>query len=128
MVWSPLAGGALSGKISRTRPAPAGSRASQMDFVVSSKSEHLHNIVDVLEVIAKETEKTVAQVALNWVAHRPTVANVVIGARNEEQLKQNFGAVGWKLSAEQVTRLDAASEVKPIYPYWHQRSFPQLQR
>jgi aryl-alcohol dehydrogenase-like predicted oxidoreductase len=128
MVWSPLAGGALSGKISRTRPAPAGSRAAQMDFVVSSKSEHLHSIVDVLEVIAKETEKTVAQVALNWVAHRPTVANVVVGARNEEQLKQNFGAVGWKLSAEQVARLDSVSEVKPIYPYWHQRSFPQLQR
>lgn len=128
MVWSPLAGGALSGKISRTKPAPAGSRSSQMDFVVSAKSEHLHNIVDVLEEISRETEKTVAQVALNWVLNRPTVANIVIGARNEEQLKQNFGAVGWKLTLEQVARLDKVSETKPIYPYWHQRGFPQLQR
>lgn len=126
MVWSPLAAGALSGKISRTKPAPAGSRSAQMDFVVSSKSEHLHNVVDVLEVIAQETGKTVAQVALNWVLHRPTVANVVIGARNEEQLKQNFGAIGWKLTSDQVQRLDAVSDTKPAYPYWHQRSFPQL--
>lgn len=128
MVWSPLAGGALSGKISRSKPAPAGSRSAAMDFVVSSKSEHLHNVVDVLEQVAKEAEKSVAQVALNWVLQRPTVANVVIGARNEEQLKQNLGAVGWKLSPDQVKRLDEASFVRPIYPYWHQRTFPQLQR
>jgi len=128
MIWSPLAGGALSGKISRTKPAPAGSRSAAMDFVVSSKSEHLHNIVDVLEAVAKETGKSVSQVALNWVMNRPTVANVVVGARNEEQLRQNLGSIGWKLSAEQVARLDKVSEVKPIYPYWHQKSFPQLQR
>jgi aryl-alcohol dehydrogenase-like predicted oxidoreductase len=77
--------------------------------------------VDELDVIAKETEKTVAQVALNWLLQRPTVVNLVIGARNEEQLKENFGAAGWQLTAEQVKRLDAASAVEPVYPYWHQR-------
>lgn len=126
MVWSPLAAGALSGKISRTKPAPAGSRSSQMDFVVSSKSEHLHNIVDVLEQVSNECEKSVAQVALNWVMNRPTVANIIIGARNEEQLKQNLGCIGWKLTPDQVKRLEDVSDVKPVYPYWHQRSFPQL--
>ena len=125
-VWSPLAGGALSGKIRRNQPPPAGSRSAQMDFVVSSKSEALFDIVDVLDQVSKEVGKSVAQVALNWVMNRPTVVSLVIGARNEEQLKQNFGAVGWKLSADQVARLDAASEVKPIYPYWHQRQSPEL--
>lgn len=125
-VWSPLAGGALSGKVRRGQPPPAGSRSAQMDFVVSAKSEALHDIVDVLEAIARETDKSVAQVALNWVLNRPTVASLVIGARNEEQLVQNFGAVGWKLSPDQVARLDAASDTKPIYPYWHQRQFPEL--
>jgi aryl-alcohol dehydrogenase-like predicted oxidoreductase len=94
--------------------------------VVSSKSAHLHNVVDVLHAIARERNKTVPQVALNWVLQRPTVANVVIGARTEAQLLENFGAVGWSLSAAEVTRLDEVSTVKPIYPYWHQRIFPQL--
>lgn len=125
-VWSPMAGGALSGKIRRNSPPPAGSRSAQMDFVVSSKSETLFDIVDVLEEIAKETDKTIPQVALNWVLNRPTVTSLVIGARNEEQLRQNLGAVGWKLSAEQVARLDKVSEKKPIYPYWHQYGNPEL--
>jgi aryl-alcohol dehydrogenase-like predicted oxidoreductase len=126
VVWSPLAGGSLSGKVSRRKPAPEGSRAAQMDFVVSSTSEHLYAIVDVLEEVAEELGKSVAQVALNWVMHRPTVASVVVGARNEEQLRQNFGALGWKLSPEQVARLDKVSAVRPIYPYWHQRQSVEL--
>ncbi len=73
-----------------------------------------------------ETGKTVAQVALNWVLQRPTVSNIIIGARNEEQLKQNLGAVGWQLTVDQVKRLDKVSEVLPAYPYWHQRQFPML--
>lgn len=125
-VWSPLAGGALSGKIRRNQPPPPGSRSAQMDFVVSAKSEQLFDVVDVLAEIAEETGKSVAQVALNWVAHRPTVTSLVIGARNEEQLLQNFGAVGWKLTEDQIARLDVVSERKPIYPYWHQRQNPQL--
>jgi len=125
-VWSPLAGGSLTGKVRRNQAPPPGSRASQMDFVVSSTSEELHRIVDVLEAVAREIGKTFAQVALNWVLQRPTVASVVVGARNEEQLRQNLGAVGWTLSPAHVARLDTASKRKPVYPYWHQRQFPQL--
>jgi aryl-alcohol dehydrogenase-like predicted oxidoreductase len=73
--------------------------------------------------MSKETGKTVTQIALNWLLQRPTVSNVIIGARNEEQLKQNLGAVGWNLTKEQVAKLDAASALKPIYPYWHQAGF-----
>lgn len=125
-VWSPLAGGALSGKVNRRQPPPPSSRSAQMDFVVSAKSEALLTIVDVLEEVAKECDRSVAQVALNWVMDRPSVASLVIGARNEEQLRQNFGAVGWKLTAEQTERLDRASDIRPIYPYWHQQQFPEL--
>jgi aryl-alcohol dehydrogenase-like predicted oxidoreductase len=126
VVWSPLAGGSLTGKVRRDQAPPAGSRASQMDFVVSSKSVKLHEIVDVLDGVAREVGKSVPQVALNWVLRRPTVASVIFGARNEEQLRQNLGAVGWTLTEAQVARLDAVSESKPAYPYWHQRQFPQL--
>jgi aryl-alcohol dehydrogenase-like predicted oxidoreductase len=83
--------------------------------------EILYNIVDVLDEIAAETGKTVAQISINWLLQRPTVSNIIIGARNEEQLKQNLGAVGWNLTTEQVKRLDRASEIHTIYPYWHQR-------
>lgn len=126
IVWSPMAGGALSGKITRTTPPAEGTRSAAMDFVVSSKSEHLYNIVDALKIVAEETGKTIPQVALNWVLHRPTVASIIVGARNEEQLVQNFGAVGWKLTEDQIGRLERASDVKPIYPYWHQNQFPML--
>jgi len=126
IVWSPMAGGALSGKITRQNPPAAGTRSANMDFVVSSKSEALLNVVEVLQEVAEEVNKTIPQVVLNWVLHRPSVTSIVIGARNEQQLLQNFGAVGWKLTAEQVARLDAVSETKPIYPYWHQNLFPML--
>ena len=78
-----------------------------------------------LDAVAQETGKTIAQVALNWLLQRPTVANIVIGARDEEQLRQNLGAIGWSLNAEQVARLDRASHQTPIYPYWHQRNFDE---
>jgi aryl-alcohol dehydrogenase-like predicted oxidoreductase len=87
--------------------------------------EHLYKVVDAIDEIAKETGKTVPQIALNWVLGRPTVSTVIIGARNEEQLRANLGAVGWKLTPEQVQRLDAASEVPLAYPYWHQRQFEE---
>jgi aryl-alcohol dehydrogenase-like predicted oxidoreductase len=81
--------------------------------------------VDALDAVSRELGKTIAQVALNWLLGRPSIASVIVGARNEEQLKQNLGAVGWKLTAEQVKKLDAASAVQPAYPAWHQRStFP----
>jgi aryl-alcohol dehydrogenase-like predicted oxidoreductase len=85
--------------------------------------EYLYQVVDALDVVAGETGKTVPQVALNWLLQRPTVSSVIIGARNEEQLRQNLASVGWNLTAEQVERLDRASEVTPPYPYWHQRQF-----
>jgi aryl-alcohol dehydrogenase-like predicted oxidoreductase len=121
VVWSPLAGGRLSGKVSRNRPAPAGSRfAAQGGEGPKVPQDHLYGIVDVLEAIAGELGRSVSQVALNWVLGRPSVSTLIIGARNEAQLRDNLGAAEFKLSAEQIARLDAASAVPPIYPYWHQ--------
>lgn len=125
IVWSPLAGGALSGKIRRDKPAPKDSRLGQISFV-PYENETLYRVVDELDVIAKERGKTIPQVALNWVLRRPTVANIVVGARNEEQLKQNLGALGWKLSEEEIARLDKSSEPRVLYPYWHQKGNPAL--
>jgi aryl-alcohol dehydrogenase-like predicted oxidoreductase len=126
MVWSPLGWGRLTGKIRRGQPNQSGRIASggavggpQVD------DEYLYGVVDALDEVAAETGKTVPQVALNWLLGRPTVANLVIGARNEEQLRANLGAVGWSLSAEQVARLDAASRRTPAYPYWHQMGFDE---
>jgi aryl-alcohol dehydrogenase-like predicted oxidoreductase len=124
IVWSPLAGGRLSGKFRRTQPTPADSRIAQGGGEGPAMPEDwFYHLIDVLDAIAAETGKTVPQVALNWLLTRPTVASLIIGARNEEQLKQNLGAVGWKLTDEQIARLDAASDREPIYPYWHQRGF-----
>ncbi|GCF07106.1 aldo/keto reductase [Dictyobacter arantiisoli] len=124
IVWSPLASGVLSGKIRRNNPAPEGSRVQQIGSEGSRiPDEKLYEIVDALDAIAEETGKSVAQIALNWLLQRPTVASIIVGARNEEQLKSNLGAVDWNLTAEQVEKLDKASEIPTIYPYWHQRSF-----
>jgi aryl-alcohol dehydrogenase-like predicted oxidoreductase len=122
IVWSPLAMGRLSGKFRRSNPMPAESRLSQGGLHGPAiPDERLFAVVDVLDELARETDKTVAQVALNWLLRRPTVVNLVIGARNEAQLKENLGAVDWSLSPEQVKRLDNASDTSLIYPYWHQR-------
>jgi aryl-alcohol dehydrogenase-like predicted oxidoreductase len=126
VVWSPLAGGALSGKLRRGQPIPDGTRVSQLGLERAGDLDVMYDIIDVLEAISAETGRTVAQVALNWVLHRPTVASVVIGARNEEQLEANLGAAGWRLDAAHVEKLDRASERRPAYPYWHQRLNPRL--
>jgi aryl-alcohol dehydrogenase-like predicted oxidoreductase len=124
IVWSPLAGGVLSGKIRRNQPAPEGSRVQQIGSEGSRiPDEKVYEIVDALDAIAEETGKSISQIALNWLLQRPTVASVIVGARNEEQLKSNLGAVDWNLSAEQIVKLDRASEIPTIYPYWHQRPF-----
>lgn len=126
MVWSPLGWGRLTGKIRRGQPLPEGRiKAGGSAGGPTVSDEYLYNVVDALDVVAKETGKTVPQVALNWLLQRPTVSNIVIGARNEEQLKQNLGAIGWNLTAEQVATLDAASAAVPAYPYWHQRDFAE---
>ncbi len=128
MVWSPLGWGRLTGKIRRGQ-APKEGRMSSKGGEVGGPpvaDEEVYRVVDVLDEISKETGKSVSQISLNWLLQRPTVCNIVIGARNETQLKENLGAVGWNLTKDQVKRLDAASEKVPVYPYWHQRGFPQL--
>ena len=129
IVWSPLASGKLTGKYRRNQSAPKDARVSQGGSPVvntSADDERLHHIVDVLDELQQETSKTISQISLNWLLQRPTVSNIIIGARNEEQLKQNLDAVGWNLSLEQVRKLDQVSEILPPYPYWHQRQFPML--
>ena len=123
VVWSPLGWGRLTGKIRRGQPLPQTSRLQSKTVTEMGPQvadEYVYQVVDALDEVAGETGKTVPQIALNWLLQRPTVSTVIIGARNEEQLRQNLGAVGWNLSAEQVARLDAASAVQFAYPYWHQ--------
>lgn len=126
VVWSPLGWGRLTGKIRRGQPLPQSSRLQSqkvIDMGPQVPEEYLYRVVDALDEVAAETGKSVPQVALNWVLQRPTVATIIIGARNEQQLKDNLGAVGWNLSRDQIAKLDAASATPLAYPYWHQRGF-----
>jgi aryl-alcohol dehydrogenase-like predicted oxidoreductase len=126
LVWSPLGWGRLTGKIRRGQPLPETSRLNSKlvtDAGPQVPEEYLYTVVDALDEVAAKTGKSVPQVALNWVLRRPTVSTVIIGARNETQLKQNLDAVGWKLTEEQIAKLDAASAVPLAYPYWHQVQF-----
>jgi len=123
MIWSPLGWGRLTGKIRRGQPLPEGRIKSGGEAGGPQADEELlYNVVDVLIEVAEETGKTVTQVALNWLLQRPSVSNIVMGARTEEQLRENLGAVGWNLTAEQVEKLDDVSRRPPTYPYWHQKS------
>ncbi|TAJ31730.1 aldo/keto reductase [Bosea sp. (in: a-proteobacteria)] len=130
LVWSPLGWGRLTGRIGRDRPIPAGSRLHETEqFAPPVETQHLYRVIDAIETVAAETGRTVPQIALNWLLRRPTVSSVIIGARNEEQLRQNLEAVGWSLTPEQVAALDAASEVLPRYPhtpYRQQEGFARL--
>ncbi|MGV3615722.1 MAG: aldo/keto reductase [Fimbriimonas sp.] len=126
VVWSPLGWGRLTGKIRRGQPLPENSRLRNPVTAEGGPQvpeAHLYNVVDALDEVAAETGKTVPQVALNWLLQRPTVSTIIVGARNEEQLRQNLGAVGWNLSKDQVAKLDAASATPMAYPYWHQNGF-----
>ena len=126
VVWSPLGWARLTGKLRRGQPMPEQSRLHKTAANGPQvEDEYLYKVVDAIDEVAKETGKSVPQIAINWLLQRPTVANVIIGARNEEQLRQNLGAVGWNLSAEQVAKLDAASAVTRAYPYWHQAFFKE---
>ena len=125
VVWSPLGWGRLTGKIRRGQPRPETSRLNSKivaDAGPQVSDEYLYAVIDALDAVAAETGKSVPQIALNWLLQRPSVSTIVIGARNEEQLKQNLGAVGWNLTPEQVAKLDAASASPAVYPYWHQRA------
>jgi aryl-alcohol dehydrogenase-like predicted oxidoreductase len=126
VVWSPLGWGRLTGKIRRGHPRPEVSRlntkiASDLGPPVSD--ELLYRVVDAIDLVAKETGKSVPQIALNWLLQRPSVATLIIGARNEDQLRDNLAAIGWSLTPEQILALDHASATTPVYPYWHQRGF-----
>jgi aryl-alcohol dehydrogenase-like predicted oxidoreductase len=126
IVWSPLGWGRLTGRLRRGQPLPEASRLHKTaKFGPPVAEEYLYQVVDALDEVAKETGKTIPDIALNWLLQRPTVVSVVIGARDEKQLRQNLGAVDWKLSEDQVAKLDAASELTPPYPYWHQRQFAE---
>lgn len=128
VVWSPLGWGRLTGKLRRNSPKPKEGRlTSRLSAEAGPQvtDEYLFKVVDALDEVAAETGKSIPQIALNWLLQRPTIANVIVGARNEDQLRQNLGAVGWNLTKEQVARLDAASEVPKTYPYWHQAGFAE---
>jgi aryl-alcohol dehydrogenase-like predicted oxidoreductase len=127
IVWSPLGWGRLTGKLRRGQPMPDNTRLKGIPGSGPEvPEEYLYRVIEVIDEIAKETNKTVTQVALNWLLQRPTISSIIVGARTEDQLKQNLGAVGWSLTAEQIIRLDKASEQRPIYPYWHQRQNLEL--
>ena len=130
LVWSPLGWGRLTGRIRRNSPIPAGSRLHDTAiFAPPVDDEHLYRVVDALDALSAETGRSVPQIALNWLLQRPTVSSVIIGARNEEQLRQNLGATGWSLTTEQIAALDAASFVMPPYPhapYRYQDGFARL--
>ena len=127
LVWSPLGWGRLTGKIRRGQPLPEVSRLHKTaEGGPPVPDEYLYQVVDALDSIAKETGKTVPQLALNWVLQRPTIATVIVGARDEKQLRDNLEAANWSLSPEQIARLDAASAVTPAYPYWwHRKSLAE---
>ena len=128
VVWSPLGWGRLTGKIRRGQPLPEQSRLQSklvQDMGPPVPDEHVFRVVDAIDAVAKETGKTVPQIALNWLLQRPTVSTVIVGARNEDQLRQNLGAIGWNLIPAQVKQLDDASATTPTYPYWHQKGFAE---
>jgi aryl-alcohol dehydrogenase-like predicted oxidoreductase len=124
VVWSPLAQGRLTGKVRRNHPLPQDSRVRvPSETRQSIDDETLYRIVDAMDEIAAETGKTLPQIAINWLLQRPTVSTIIFGATSEQQLCENLASVGWNLTGEQVAKLDAASAVTPIYPYWHQMNF-----
>jgi aryl-alcohol dehydrogenase-like predicted oxidoreductase len=126
LVWSPLGWGRLTGKIRRGQPLPEVSRLHKTaDMGPQIADDYLYKVVNALDDVAKETGKSVPQIALNWLLQRPTVSALILGARNEEQLKQNLGAIGWNLTSEQIKKLDDASDFPRPYPYWHQRGFAE---
>lgn len=128
VVWSPLGMGRLGGKVRRNQTLPKVSRLNDpgtVKIAPPAEDEQVFRIVDALDAVAAETGRSVAQVAINWVLQRPSVSTVIIGARDEAQLKQNLAAAGWKLTPAQIAKLDAASAKERIYPYWHQAQFKE---
>ncbi len=128
VVWSPLGFGRLGGKVRRGQPLPKVSRlqdAWTAKIAPPAPDEDVYRIVDVLDEIAKETGYGITQIAINWVLRRPSVSTVIIGARDEAQLRQNLAAAEVKLTPAHMDKLDAASAKTRIYPYWHQAQFAE---
>jgi aryl-alcohol dehydrogenase-like predicted oxidoreductase len=123
MVWSPLHAGLLTGKFRRDTPRPAVARLNELDVPGTVDFDRLYRIVDVLDLIARARGVSIPQVAINWVLHKPGVDTVVLGARNEQQLKDILGASEWRLSPEESARLDDVSALPEPYPQWHQHKF-----
>jgi aryl-alcohol dehydrogenase-like predicted oxidoreductase len=121
LIWSPLAGGLLSGKYRRGQQPPEGSRhLNNWGEPPLHDEEQLYNIIEVLVEIAKSRNVSAAQIALAWALGRPGITSLVIGARTETQLADNLAAASLKLSDEETARLDSASLPRLLYPYWHQ--------
>ena len=120
VVWSPLAGGLLSGKYRRDRDAAEGRHVEGWDEPPVYDTDKLYDTVDVLVEIAKERGVSAAQIALAWLLGRPGVASVIVGARTDEQLADNLAAAELELSEEERRRLDEVSALPLIYPFWHQ--------
>lgn len=120
LIWSPLGWGRLTGKIRRGQPLPAQSRLhATSEAGPPVDNEYVFKVVDALDEVAKETGKTIPQIALNWLTHKPTISSIIVGARDEKQLKENLGAIDWNLTEEQMGKLDRASQPTPAYPFWH---------
>jgi len=117
LVWSPLAGGLLSGKFHREGEGPENARRARFDFPPIDK-ERAFNTLDVMREIAADRGVSVAQIALSWLLHQPVVTSVIIGAKNNEQLQDNLSAPEIKLCDEELDRLDKVSALPPEYPGW----------
>jgi len=117
--WSPLHGGVLTGKYRKGRQWPKGTRMSGPEDRLPYDVEKGEKILDVLESIAKKQERTMAQVALNYLLRKPGVDSVVIGARNDKQLAENIEVSGWRLSKKEVKQLDDVSSPPNLYPHWY---------
>jgi aryl-alcohol dehydrogenase-like predicted oxidoreductase len=123
LVWSPLAAGFLTGKQRRGEAAPAGSRRAVLGDTGTLDMEQGFRVVDILGEIADARGVSIAQAAINWLIQRPGVSSVIVGARTEEQLKDNLAAADWRLTEDEVARLDRVSARPLPYPYWHQQKF-----
>ena len=132
LVWSPLAWGRLTGRIRRGQPVPEGTRMKQVaHWGPPVEEERLYRVIDALEAVAAETGKSIPQIALAWLLARPTISSVILGTRNEVQLRDNLGALSCSLTPEQLRRLDEASTVVPAYPYFSyhiDKAFRRLNR
>jgi aryl-alcohol dehydrogenase-like predicted oxidoreductase len=119
VVWSPLGWGRLTGKLRRGQPLPERSRLHETaQWAPPVPDDRLYDVIDTLDEVAAVSGKSIPQIAINWLLQRPTVSTVLIGARDEKQLRDNLGAIGWTLGSEEMAALDAVSAVTPPYPYY----------